>query len=147
MEQAVQLSVAVAKAGLAGVSSDERDLFRDQLLQGTDSIYVHHASTCTFDFLRYLSFCTLLTLSIPNSRMHTRDDYPVLESEFTLSVCCSQCLVIPAGLEITILGSNDFYSFRKQVEHGLTQFSASDRADVISFVFILCGRFARVFVL
>lgn len=53
MEQAVQLAVAAAKTGLSGASSDERDLFRDQLLQ---------------------------------------------------------------GLEVTILGSNDFYSFRKQLE-------------------------------
>jgi hypothetical protein len=44
VEQAVQLSVAAAKAGLAGASSDERDLFRDQLLQGTESIHVNHVA-------------------------------------------------------------------------------------------------------
>ncbi|XP_024377116.1 phosphomevalonate kinase, peroxisomal [Physcomitrium patens] len=53
VEQAVQLSVAAAKAGFTGASSEEREHFRDQLLQ---------------------------------------------------------------GLEITILGSNDFYSFRRQLE-------------------------------
>lgn len=53
VEQAVQLAVAAVKAGLVGATTDELDLFRDQLLQ---------------------------------------------------------------GIEITILGSNDFYSFRKQLE-------------------------------
>lgn len=38
MEQAVQLAVAAAKTGLSGASSDERDLFRDQLLQGTQRV-------------------------------------------------------------------------------------------------------------
>ena len=50
MEQAVQLSVAAAKAGLAGASSDERDLFRDQLLQGTESIHVNHVLIWNSDF-------------------------------------------------------------------------------------------------
>lgn len=45
MEQAVQLAVAAAKAGLAGASSDECDLFRDQLLQGTEPIFLSHVST------------------------------------------------------------------------------------------------------
>ena len=59
MEQAVQLSVAAAKAGLNGASSDERDMFRDQLLQGIESIHVHHVSIWYFDFFRYRPFSKL----------------------------------------------------------------------------------------
>ncbi|KAG0591706.1 hypothetical protein KC19_1G194900 [Ceratodon purpureus] len=70
VEQAVQLAVATAKVGLAGASSDERDLFRDQLLQ---------------------------------------------------------------GLEITILGSNDFYSFRKQLEARGLPLSHSSLASLPAF--------------
>ena len=40
MEQAVQLAVAAAKAGLEDASSEHRDFFRNQLLQGT----IHHNS-------------------------------------------------------------------------------------------------------
>jgi len=55
VEQAVQLAVAAAKVGLAGASSDERDLFRDQLLQGTKSkiCFSWHS-----DFFRYHVFHT-----------------------------------------------------------------------------------------
>lgn len=47
-----------------------------------------------------------------------------------------------AGLEVTILGSNDFYSFRKQVGQALKQLSVSHQGVMI---FAVYGRFASFF--
>jgi len=55
VEQAVQLAVAATKAGLAGASSDERDLFRDQLLQGKESkIRIMEIFFLTVSYLSYI---------------------------------------------------------------------------------------------
>lgn len=98
VEQAVQLAVAAVKAGLADASSDARDLYQQQLIRGICYIFfvsrfdmVNH--TYNGVFFRSLSTCILISCL-----------------EFHISNP-----VISVGLEITILGSNDFYSFRKQV--------------------------------
>lgn len=98
VEQAVQLAVAAVKAGLVDASSDARDLYQQQLIRGTCynffvprfgmMIYIHNGV-----FFRSISTCILIS----------RLEFHILKP------------VISVGLEITILGSNDFYSFRKQV--------------------------------
>lgn len=98
VEQAVQLAVAAVKAGLVDASSDARDLYQQQLIRGTcynffvprfDMVIRIHNGV----FFRSISTCILIS----------RLEFHILKP------------VISVGLEITILGSNDFYSFRKQV--------------------------------
>ena len=98
VEQAVQLAVAAVKAGLVDASSDARDLYQQQLIRGTCYnffvprfgmvIRIHNGV-----FFRSIRTCILIS----------RLEFHILKP------------VISVGLEITILGSNDFYSFRKQV--------------------------------
>ena len=93
MEQAVQLAVATAKVGLAGASSDERDLFRDQLLQGTESIHGHHVSTWNSVFFRFRpSYVVHCVLELRHFQVQDHI-LPMISLcsnlEFTLSICFS----------------------------------------------------------
>lgn len=47
----MQLSVAAAKAGFTGASSEEREHFRDQLLQGTETISLYSCFSMKLFFL------------------------------------------------------------------------------------------------
>lgn len=138
MEQAVQLAVAAAKTGLSGASSDERDLFRDQLLQGTlrvdraiSGTLVCFGVTCVTRFgLLSKSVCLRCQLCFWSNAQISSHNF------LLIMLGCS------AGLEVTILGSNDFYSFRKQVGQASKQLSVSHQGVMI---FPVYGRFSSFF--